>query len=167
MSWIPSNQDYCSKIHNNFRLKHPLGTKIKIMVDSKINPYKTSYFRKLSVQIFALEALIQEIYKHKVNEKPFLLYHGPNIKIMTNQKIKNISRISGTCKWDKAFKNGPSKICGRQPLKHLKRYGLLFKYFKTCLPQTSLGPFLNTLSHMLCLKQKKSGELLPQSLWKN
>ena len=26
---------------------------------------------------------------------------------------------------DKAFKNGPSKICGKQPLKILKRYGLL------------------------------------------
>ena len=22
--------------------------------------------------------------------------------------------------WDKVFKNGPSKICGRQPLKNLK-----------------------------------------------
>ena len=28
-------------------------------------------------------------------------------------------------KWDKVFKNGPSKICGRQPLKSLKEYGLL------------------------------------------
>ena len=27
--------------------------------------------------------------------------------------------------WDKVFKNGPSKICGRQPLKNLKGYGLL------------------------------------------
>ena len=27
-------------------------------------------------------------------------------------------------KWDKVFKNGPSKICGRQPLKNLKRYDL-------------------------------------------
>ena len=26
--------------------------------------------------------------------------------------------------WDKVFKNGPSKICGRQPLKNLKRYGV-------------------------------------------
>ena len=26
--------------------------------------------------------------------------------------------------WDKVFKNGPSKICGRQPLKNLKEYGL-------------------------------------------
>ena len=28
-------------------------------------------------------------------------------------------------KWVKIFKNGPSKICGRQPLKNLKWYGLL------------------------------------------
>ena len=27
--------------------------------------------------------------------------------------------------WGKIFKNGPSKICGRQPLKKLKGYGLL------------------------------------------
>ena len=27
--------------------------------------------------------------------------------------------------WDKVFKNGPSKISGRQSLKHLKGYGLL------------------------------------------
>ena len=28
--------------------------------------------------------------------------------------------------WDKVFKNEPSKICGRQPLKNLKLYGLLY-----------------------------------------
>ena len=27
--------------------------------------------------------------------------------------------------WDKVFKNAPTKICGRQPLKNLKGYGLL------------------------------------------
>ena len=27
--------------------------------------------------------------------------------------------------WDKLFKSGPSKICGKQPLKNLKGYGLL------------------------------------------
>ena len=27
--------------------------------------------------------------------------------------------------WDKVFKNEPSKICGRQPFKNLKWYGLL------------------------------------------
>ena len=31
---------------------------------------------------------------------------------------------------DKIFKNGPSRICGRQPLKNLKDYGLLkLEYF--------------------------------------
>ena len=45
-------------------------------------------------------------------------------------------------KWDKVFKNGPSKICGRQPLKNP------FKFFKGCLPQILLGPFLNTLSQI-------------------
>ena len=27
-------------------------------------------------------------------------------------------------KWDRVFKNGPSKICGRQPVKNLRGYGL-------------------------------------------
>ena len=27
--------------------------------------------------------------------------------------------------WDKLFKSGPNKICGRQPLENLKGYGLL------------------------------------------
>ena len=39
-------------------------------------------------------------------------------------------------RWEKVFKNAPSKICGRQPLKNFKGYGL----------QIVLGPFLNTLS---------------------
>ena len=30
-----------------------------------------------------------------------------------------------THRWDKVFKSGPSKICGRQPLKNLKGCGLL------------------------------------------
>ena len=40
-------------------------------------------------------------------------------------------------KWVKVFKNGTSKICGRR-----------FKFFKGCLPQMLLGPFLNTLNQM-------------------
>ena len=41
--------------------------------------------------------------------------------------------------WDKVLKNGRSKICGRQPLKYLKGYGLLkqnysLKFFETSLP---------------------------------
>ena len=47
--------------------------------------------------------------------------------------------------WDKLFKNGPSKIYRRQPLKNLKGYP--YKFFKGCLPQILLDPFLNTLPH--------------------
>ena len=49
--------------------------------------------------------------------------------------------------WDKVFKNAPSKICGRQPLKNLK-HTISLKFFKDCLPQISHGPILNTLSHL-------------------
>ena len=56
--------------------------------------------------------------------------------------------------WDKVFENGPSGICCRQPLKKLKWLICLsrschFKFFKGCLSQISLGPFLNTLSHLI------------------
>ena len=61
--------------------------------------------------------------------------------------------------WDKVFKNGPDKICGRQPLKNLKeklkKYALgrpyPFKFFKDCLPQILLCLFLNSWSHM-CMR---------------
>ena len=36
-----------------------------------------------------------------------------------------------TRKWDKVFKNRPCKICGRQPLKNLRWYGLLGLYLNT------------------------------------
>ena len=49
--------------------------------------------------------------------------------------------------WDKVFKNGPSKICERQPLKNLPKQTYHFKLFKGCLPQVLLSPFLNILSH--------------------
>ena len=35
--------------------------------------------------------------------------------------------------WDNVFKNEPSKICGRQPLKNLKWYGLFKQMFLQCL----------------------------------
>ena len=40
-----------------------------------------------------------------------------------NRKAIKIMKFRN--KWVKVFKNGPSKICGRQPLKNLKGYGLL------------------------------------------
>ena len=45
---------------------------------------------------------------------------------------------------DKVFKNGPRKICGRQPLKNLKGYGMLEQFL-----QILLDPVLNTLSYIL------------------
>ena len=52
-------------------------------------------------------------------------------------------------RWNKVFKNGPSKTCGRQPLKNLKWYGLYhFKFYKGRFRQILLGPFLNTLSQI-------------------
>ena len=59
--------------------------------------------------------------------------------------------------WDREFKKGRSKICGRQSLKNLKGYGLPkadhapFKFFKGCLPQILLGPFLNTWTQLILL----------------
>ena len=59
-------------------------------------------------------------------------------------------------KWITLFKNGPSKICGRQPLKNFRDIVCLsrpyhFKFFKGCLPQILLGPFLNTLTELSLL----------------
>ena len=42
------------------------------------------------------------------------------VYIYSNSTIKILNNT-----WDKVFKNGTSKICGRQPLKNLKGYGLL------------------------------------------
>ena len=63
-----------------------------------------------------------------------------------------------TIKWDKVFKNGPSKIYERQNLKNWKGYGLLketislqiFQRLSSTDFTSSIhdGPFLNILSHM-------------------
>ena len=53
--------------------------------------------------------------------------------------------------WVEVLKNGPSKICGKQPLKNLRWYG--------CLTQILLGPFLNTLIHVL-LKPKQADVII-------
>ena len=57
--------------------------------------------------------------------------------------MKGLNDKAKTIKWVTAFKNGLRKICGRQPLKNLKWYGLL--------RQILLGPFLNNLIQMQLL----------------
>ena len=54
--------------------------------------------------------------------------------------------MQSNIRWIKVFKNGPSKIVVRQPLKSLKLY---FKFFKGCLPQILLDLFLNTFTQMM------------------
>ena len=58
--------------------------------------------------------------------------------------------------WVKVFKNGPSKICGRQPLKVFKGY----------LPQILLGPFLNTLTLSQWLRIYFLHFMFPTIYWK-
>ena len=58
--------------------------------------------------------------------------------------------VSQGPKWGKVFKNGPSKICGRKPLKIWSDVVCLgkpyhFKFYKGWVSQILLGPFLNTL----------------------
>ena len=65
--------------------------------------------------------------------------------------IKSFESNIDNNKWVKVIKNGPSKICGRQPLKNLEGYDLHVNFFKDCLPQMLLGPFLNTLTQMFDL----------------
>ena len=47
-------------------------------------------------------------------------------------------------KWEKVFKNGPSKI-----LKRLPSLPYPFNFLRDCLPQILPGLLLNTLSQML------------------
>ena len=63
---------------------------------------------------------------------------GPSAEFQKNKFLRNIL--------DKVFMNRPSKICGRQPLVTWSvKQTITFKFFKGCLPQISLGQFLNTL----------------------
>ena len=57
----------------------------------------------------------------------------------TNEALNIFGKSSGKIMWDKLFKNGPSEICGRHPLKS-RPYP--FKFFKDCLPQILFVPFL-------------------------
>ena len=48
------------------------------------------------------------------------------LPVMTlNKAIFNAITVIGIRQMEKVFKNGLSEICGRQPLKNLKEYGLL------------------------------------------
>ena len=103
--------------------------------------------------MFQKEMLFANVYLFGRGRKP------PREQIWKIHIINRVQQIV-TYKWDKVFKNGPNKICGRQPLKIRRNIvclnrSYLFKFIKGCLPQISFGPFLNTLSKiypkMYCL----------------
>ena len=63
-----------------------------------------------------------------------ILYPGPSLHIYSalakhlakyEKEYNRTTKTIGKHVSDKVFKNVPSKICGRQSLKKLKRYGLL------------------------------------------
>ena len=84
---------------------------------------------------------------YKIYHKKVYLKHIMYV-LAVNYFRKNLHH-----RWNKVFKNGPTKIFGRQRLKNLKDMVCLswpypFKFCKGCLPQILLGPFLNTWSEM-------------------
>ena len=60
-------------------------------------------------------------------------------------------------KWVKVFKNRPSKTC-EDSLQNIWRDMIClsraypFKFFESCLPEILVGPFLNTLFHIIISK---------------
>ena len=105
---------------------------------SQTSPFKIPFRRGFVKQKILNKRLNFFVYLNPIQARQFL-------------EEKELSLQESHFIWVKVFKNGPSKICGRQPLKNLKWYGLLyhFKFFKGWLPQILLGPFLNSLSHIL------------------
>ena len=67
-------------------------------------------------------------------------YHSD---VSSNKTVK-MSEVVLTMiiKWVKIFKNGPSKICGRD----FKKFEKTSNFFKGSLPQILLGQFLNTVT---------------------
>ena len=75
---------------------------------------------------------VNELQLHKINNQViplklrwivFIVFTKDNID--KNSKSNEATKhFDGTSIWVKAFKNGSSKICGKQPLKNSKGYGL-------------------------------------------
>ena len=67
------------------------------------------------------------------------------------------------CIWEKVFKNGPSKNCGRNPLKKLKEYGLLkANHTPTNFLKVVFHKFYLVHSWILCLVWSTWKWMLPE-----
>ena len=95
-----------------------------------------------SSRISKLEMLFQVSLDLKRKAKILVMNSSFCWMLLNRHNMKPALDLTGMMKiiWDKVFKRGPSKICGRQPLKNLKGYGLP--------KQILLGPLLNTLPHI-------------------
>ena len=103
--------------------------------------------RLLNTALTRGQISIESIYRAFV--KLYCLYYWFWTCIYLQSKRSPLSHT-----WVKVFKNGPSKICGRQPLKKIEviivcpSRPYYIKFFTGCLPLISLGPLLNILTHI-------------------
>ena len=81
---------------------------------------KTANFTKLSQKVLQLSKTCSEIYFGKPLKNSFNSVRSFNTFYSKWTSSRNFKDFTAT--WVKVFKNGPSKICGRQPLKNLKWY---------------------------------------------
>ena len=51
----------------------------------------------------------------------FLLFFQKQAKFLYDHDLQKLQRTGDRIMWVKVFKNGPSKICERQPLKNLTK----------------------------------------------
>ena len=125
----------------------PDKTLIKVFLASMWRLQQLTTFHTTGVSLYPLKTSLFP----RGTKKDQWQEMGSNIRYykMTSTKF-GLGFCNSKCIiWVKVFKNWPSKICDRQPLKILKLWSrpYHFKFFKGCLPQMLLGPFLNTLTH--------------------
>ena len=97
--------------------------------------------------MFPLLTFLDESFLHKWLLESAKCPHR-NLKFHDSINLKLGIALDGQeTTWNKYFKNGKSKICGRQPLKIWRGMVCLnqypFKFFKGCLLQILLSPFFN------------------------
>ena len=68
------------------------------------------------------------------------------------------SGILDSFRWGKVLKNGRSKICGRQPLKKLKWYGLPADHITSNFLKTAFHKFYLVYSWILCRRYSCSSK---------
>ena len=98
---------------------------MSLVLNIKSTKLQTLWAEKY-ILFFDLKGLKNVSFKDTQNESAspncLAIQHFEKQGILKTQNWKNsfLSFSYKNYKWDNAFKNGPSKICGRQPLNNLK-----------------------------------------------